>query len=183
MRTTLSARRFARLASAALLVAGCSPSSPTPATPAATPSPPAVQITGTWSGLYQETACTSTCEYCCSGRWKSGAPHREFTLTVAQGGAGFTGYFAEKDSSAYYPTTGPVSGTVSAYQVHLSGLLGWRTQWPDLFGTSVIDAPALTLDAAGRLIVGKFVLTDFRADGREDMRRECTIMRLERTAP
>lgn len=178
-------RNYTPLA-AILLAFGCG--SPTPTAPPETPLPPAaaVKLDGTWTGVYKETTCSATCIACCSYRWKGSGPGLQpFTLIVTQRGSTITAQFAEaprpgKDGSL----TGPVEGTVSALQVGLNGSLSWQSQiYPDVFGSALLFAHSLTADAAGQHITGGFTLVDRRSTGEEWMRRDCEIVRLERTGP
>src|SRR5262245_61313415 len=106
-----------------LLAFGCGSSAPVAPTETTQPQA-AVLLDGTWTGVYRETACTSTSMGTCSRRFTTGAPTRPFTLVVTQRGSAVNARFAEVLQPGMDGTLdGPVDGVVSGLQLRLDGAL------------------------------------------------------------
>ena len=167
-----------------LALTGCSYSSPSePNLVDQRLAPPAVNVTGTWTGRYEETSCFSaTCQPCCSMRFKGGPWRRDFRLTAMQESAEVTGRFEELPREDVAALSGVVSGFVSGVRLKLRGKLGASIDSEDPILSELRDFDA-AVDAAGTQANGTFALVDKQDDGGDFMRRECRIIRLERARP
>ncbi len=139
-----------------------------------------VDVTGTWSGRYEETSCTSaSCQPCCSMRFKGGPWVRDFTLRLMQQDADVAGQFEELPLEHLATLSGGVSGIVSGHRLRLRGKLGAFFGTESQGFTELWDFDA-AVGAPGTEAIGSFVLVDKRKDGSDFMQRECKIVRLDR---
>jgi hypothetical protein len=166
-----------------LALTACSAAPPSGPTRAAEPRPipPSVDVTGTWNGHYEETACHSdVCQPCCSLRFKGGDPVHDFRLTLQQQHARVTGQYVTLPSSESVALLGGVvSGAVNGARFELVGKLAYG------FSTIVEFSELRNFDAdvdpTGRVAGGTFTLIDRRLeDGSEITRHERKILMLPR---
>jgi hypothetical protein len=141
------------------------------------PTVPTPDVTGVWIGRYEETHCSGSCLPCCSARFKTGAPVRDFRLTLTQQGSSIAGQFEELRLENSGALTGPVVGGVSAFQLNLTGKLSWFSELdPTVFQLTDLRDFNGRVDPKGEHITGRFALRDIATDGSTFMHRECKIV-------